>query len=82
MPWTTYDHPDGQYAVARHELRGLSVVFPIAWATDHGEAAMIRHAQLRVAEVEGNAGRHLISGSVLRAFGRETFAPEVPRGIM
>lgn len=81
-PWTTYDQPDRQIAVARCESRGLSVVFPIAWAQAHGEAAMIRHAKARIAEVEANTGRHLIAGSALRAFGRDAFAPEVPRGIM
>jgi hypothetical protein len=80
--WTTYDDADRQIAVARWEERGLSVVFPIAWAHDRGQRAMIRHATARVAEVEGQVGQRLMHGSVLRAFGLDDFAPEVPRGLI
>jgi len=83
--WTTYDLPDRQVAVARWELRDLSVVFPLGWARRYGQTAMIARAQVRVFQVEAMAQKHLVGGSVLLGFARRdesldlrvAYAPEV-----
>lgn len=64
-------------------------MFPLEWAREHGETAVLQRAAERIREVEGKTGLNLVPGSVLRAFVndeaspayRTLFAPEVPRGI-
>lgn len=87
--WETWDEPDCQVAVAQWKERDIAVVFPIHWAAEHGQQAMIGRAKERIQEVEGKSRKTLVPGSVLLAFTRHKpqprglqLAPEVPRQLI
>lgn len=87
--WETWDEPERQVAVVQQVGRGIHVVFPVAWAAQHGGRSMIQRAKQRIQEIETKSGRTLVPGSVLLAFSeheptapRETFLPDVARRLM
>lgn len=88
--WRTWDEPDRQVAVAQWTERDIAVVFPLHWATRHGQPAMIAHAKERIRAIEAQSGRTLVAGSVLLAFSRhvevlpreQQINPDVPRDLL
>jgi hypothetical protein len=87
--WRTWDEPDRQIAVAQWEARDICVVFPLPWATEHKQVAMIGRAKERIREIEGKSHRTLAPGSVLLAFSEHEdqpqdvqLLPDTPRALL
>lgn len=87
--WVSWEEPDRAVAVCQWKERDICVVFPLDWALRRNTKALAERAKARIQEVEWQAGRTLVPGSVLVAFSRhrplareQRIDPDVSRAIL